>query len=164
MQPHMLLFTVVSLVGCSMSDEQMKQSPMNEAEQLYRQGTELLETDPDKAIELLTKSLKLNPDSPPALYNRAVAFARAGRDMEAVGDIARLERVAPKLGHQLREEMKLSAGPYTDLAESEYKAKNYKAAIGKCDSALAHNPKWADAWVVKALALEKLGQVDEAVK
>jgi tetratricopeptide (TPR) repeat protein len=137
---------------------------MREAEASYREGTGLLNTDPGKAIEALTKSLELNPDAPPALYNRAAAYARVGRDAEAVADIDRLEQVAPELGKKLRAEFRLSAGGYTNIAEEEYRANRFEAAIKKCDSALAYNPKWADAWVVKGLALERLGQPRRAME
>jgi tetratricopeptide (TPR) repeat protein len=137
---------------------------MSDARELYRQGTELLETDPAKAIELLTKSLALNPDAPPAIYNRAVVYARVGRDTEAVADIDRLERVAPEIGRKLRAEMKLSAEPYTDIAKSEYEAGNYETALKKCDSALAYDPDYGDAWVVKGIVLKKMGQSEKALE
>jgi tetratricopeptide (TPR) repeat protein len=161
---QLVLLAVVVIAGCSKSTEQAKAPALSEAENLYRRGSELLKTDPTQAIVLLTKSLDLNPDAPPAIYNRAVAYARLGRDAEALADIARLERIAPEVGRQLRGKMKLSAGPYTDLAEQEYTAKNFAAAIRKCDSALAYDPEWGDAWVVKALALQKLGQPEKALE
>ncbi len=137
---------------------------MIEAESLYRQGTELLDTDPARSIELLTKSLEVNPDAPPALYNRALAYARVGRDAEAVTDISRLEQVQPELGKELHEKMKLSAAPYTDLAQEQFEKKNFAEAIKKCNSALAYDPDWSNAWVVKALSLEGLGQVEQALE
>jgi tetratricopeptide (TPR) repeat protein len=53
-----------------------------QAEQFYTRGTELLDSDPERAIAYLTRSLELAPDAPPALYNRAAAYARVGRDSE----------------------------------------------------------------------------------
>jgi tetratricopeptide (TPR) repeat protein len=137
---------------------------VSEAEELYRKGTQLLDQNPGQAIVHLTKSLEINPDSPPALYNRAVAYARVGRDDEAISDLNRLEIIAAEIGKRLREELRLSAGGYTSIAEDEYKAKNYGAAITKCDSALAYNPEWGDAWVVKGLAYDKLGDGRKALE
>ncbi len=136
---------------------------MSQAEQLYRKGTELLETDPEAAIKHLTESLEVGPDAPPALYNRAVAYSRVGRDSEAVADIDRLEQVAPDVGRQLRAEMSLAAAPYTDLAKSEFEAGNFEKAVERCNSALAYDPAYGNAWVVKGLALCRLGRAEEAI-
>lgn len=133
-------------------------------EQLYRKGTELLETEPEKAIDYLTQSLEISPHSPPAIYNRAVAYARVGRDKEAVADVVRLEKVNPKLGKNLRAMLALSAAPYTDLGNAEYKAGHFEQAIVKYDSALAYSPGDPDALVGKGLALKQLGKLDEALK
>src|SRR2546426_1101318 len=100
-----LLVSACVFVGCSGSAKVPENSAMTDARDLYRQGTEFLESDPVAAIELLTKSLAINPDAPPAIYNRAVAYARVGRDTEAVADIDRLEQVAPDIGGKLRAEM-----------------------------------------------------------
>jgi tetratricopeptide (TPR) repeat protein len=135
-----------------------------EAENLYRIGTEFLESDPAKAAELLTESLRLNPDMPPALYNRASAFARIGHDAEAVADMERLEVVAPKIGKHLRAQMRLAAGGYVSLAEEAYHSQNFAVAIKKCESALAYCPEWADAWVVKGLAFKELGESEKALE
>src|SRR5260370_34824233 len=105
---------------------------MNKAEKLYIEGTKLLETNPAKAIEFLSKSLELDPEAPPALYNRVVAFARLGRDTEAIRDLTRLEEIAPVVALQLCREWEVSADPYTDIAKVEYRAGNFKMAITKC--------------------------------
>lgn len=153
----------ITLVGCSKVADKARQDTMRDAEALYRKGTALLETAPEQAIDALTQSLELNPDAPPALYNRAAAYARVGRAAEAVADVDHLERVAPEIGRELRAQFRLSAGGYTSIAEGEYKASRFEAAVQKCDSALTYNPDWADAWVVKGLALEKLGQPKRAL-
>jgi tetratricopeptide (TPR) repeat protein len=172
MSPKCLfLVCILALAGCSKPVEptkgpalRLKASAVDDAKDFYRRGTELLTSNPAEAIELLTKSLSLIPDAPPAVYNRAVAYARLGRDAEAVADIDRLERIEPALGRSLRIEMSLSAAPYTDLAMSEVKSKNYEAAIKKCDSALAYDPKCGDAWAVKGLALKHLNQPEKSME
>jgi tetratricopeptide (TPR) repeat protein len=158
------VIVVFVTAGCSMNCQEPKQSARREAETLYRDGTQLLKSNPAMAIELLTQSLKLNPDAPPALYNRACAYASVGRDNEAIADMQRLEVAAPEVGKQLRNEMKLAAAPYTSLAEEDYKAKNFASAIQKCDSALAYNPEWGDAWVIKGLSFQALGDTTKALE
>jgi tetratricopeptide (TPR) repeat protein len=157
------LLVVAVLIGCSKSEDSKILSRSDEAERLYREGSARLESDPKKAIELLTNSLDLNPDAQSALYNRAVAFARVGRDAEAVADIVHLERIAPELGRELRAHMALSAAPYTDLATEELNAGRFDNAIKKCESALAYDPNCGDAWLVKGLALRKLKRDDQAL-
>jgi tetratricopeptide (TPR) repeat protein len=160
----LILVGACGLVGCSGAPEVREGSAVSDAGELYRRGTELLETDPAAAIDLLTKSLAINPDAPPAIYNRAVAYAPVGRDTEAVADIDRLERVAPAIGRKLRAEMELSAEPYVDIAKSECQAGKYQAALKKCDSALAYCPNYGDAWVVKGIVLQKMGQSEKALE
>src|SRR5260370_40128487 len=137
---------------------------MNKAEKLYIEGNNLIETNPAKAIEFLSKSLELDPEAPPALYNRVVAFARLGRDTEAITDLTRLEEIAHVVALKLRRELELSVETYTDIAKVEYRAGNFKMAITKCDSALAYNPQYGDAWVVKGMALAKLGEIEKALE
>lgn len=137
---------------------------MNEAEQLYRQGTEILDSNPAGAVEFLTKSLAINPDAPPALYNRVVALGRLGRHDEALADLERLEQISPEMSSQLRHQMALSVEPYTDIARAEYKARNFEAAIIRCDSALACDSRYGNALVVKGMSLQRLGNVDEALE
>lgn len=163
-QTRLALMIVIGLAGCTRAPEQPKDQRMTEAEVFYRKGTELLDSEPTQAIEMLTKSLELGPDAPPALYNRAAAYARVGRDAEAVADVERLETIAPDIGKQLRSQLRLSAGGYTSIAEAEYTKGNYAVAIQKCDSALAYNPQWGDAWVVKGLAFRQLRDPEKALE
>ena len=165
---HRLLFGVllIYLLGCSARQELHSYSEsgqeMSDAESLYRQGTALLESDPAAAIELLTQSLEAGPDAPPALYNRAAAYARVGRDAEAVADVRRLEEMEPEIGAQLRLKFALSAAPYVDIAQSEFESGNYETALTKYESAIAYNPTYIDAWTGKAAVLERLNRLDEA--
>ena len=156
---------VIAFAGCS--EAPMRNIPgkvtVTDAADQYRQGTELLESNPEKAIDFLTNSLAIGPDAPPALYNRALAFARVGRDDEAVADMKRLEEVEPAVGKQLRAEFMLAAAPYVDLGNREVEAGNFDAAIKKYESALAYNPSYGDAWVGKGIALHKKGEADAAL-
>jgi tetratricopeptide (TPR) repeat protein len=164
---------VAGLSGCSSAPEKAaSEKPplekpgskaMSEAEKYYREGTDLLKTDAEKAVELLTKSLELGPDAPPALYNRATAYASLGRAEEALADVKRLEKVAPKIGAKLRLYLRASAVPYTDIAVHEFKAGKLKEALKACDQAIIYDPELADAWVVKGIVLKKLGETDKAL-
>lgn len=158
-----LLLGVSVLTGCAEAPEARERATMTKAEELYRKGTGLLERNPELAITHLSESLELQPDAPPAIYNRAVAFARVGRDAEAVADIERLEKIAPEVGRALRDEMKSTAEPYSDLGNRAFEAGNFEQAIAKYDSALAYNPEYGNAWVGKGLALKELGRTDQAM-
>lgn len=136
---------------------------MSSAEELYQKGTRLLESDPRKAIELLTSSLEVAPNAPACLYNRAVAYSRVGRDADAVNDIARLEEIAPAMGRKLRSEMLLAAAPYSDLGNREIEQGNFEEAISQYNSALAYDPSFGDAWVGKGIALHALGKLHDAM-
>lgn len=135
---------------------------MSSSESLYRQGTAVLESDPNAAVELLTRSLAASPNAPPAIYNRAVAYARIGRDAEAVADVRRLEELEPEIGAQLRMKLALSAAPYVDIAQTEFASGNFEKALAKYESALAYNPTYVDAWIGKANVLDKLNRSGEA--
>jgi tetratricopeptide (TPR) repeat protein len=137
---------------------------MVEAEFLYKKGTTLLETDPERAVAYLTQSLALKPDSPPAVYNRAVAFASLGRDAETLSELKHLERLNPVLASHLHLKLKASAAPYTEIGNKEFQAGNYASALSKYESALAYDPEYANAWVGKGLALHSLGETAEARK
>ena len=104
-----LLF-LVSLAGCSNAPKSPPEASTNQGEELYRKGTELLEANPENAIGYLTRSLQLVPDSPPALYSRAVAYARTGHESAAVADARRLQEVEPKLGQRLQKEFVAARG------------------------------------------------------
>src|SRR6187200_1843260 len=138
---------------------------MNEnAESLYQKGTALLESDPEKALEYLTESLRMAPEAPPAIYNRIVAFARLGLDAEAVKDLSRLEKISPSLGANLRLNLKASAAPYTDIANQAFENGQLDLALSKYESAIAYDPAYANAWVGRGIVLKIIGRSDEALQ
>ncbi len=136
---------------------------MSHAESLYRKGTELLETDPEKAIEYLTRSLELAPDSPPAIYNRVVANARTGQDSKAIADVARLEEIEPQLGKRLRKELVAAAVPYVDIANALFSAGNVKEALKKYEAATVYDPSCAEGWVGKGIVFQELGEMQQSL-
>lgn len=138
---------------------------MNEnAESLYRKGTLLLESDPERALECLTESLRMAPNSPPAIYNRIVALARLGLDAEAVKDLNRLEQLSPALGANLRFTLKASAAPYTDIANQAFENGQLDLALSKYESAITYDPDYANAWVGRGIVLKITGRNDEALR
>lgn len=169
MHRYMTAILSLALLGCSDATDPAPNSEvsigMSVGEALYRKGTELLDSDPEAAIGFLTQSLEVNPDAPPALYNRAVAYSRVGRDSEAIADMKRLEEIEPAIGSQLRAEFRLLApAPYCSIGNGEIEAGNFEKAIEKYDSALAYDPLYGDAWVGKGIALTKMGKLDEALE
>jgi len=138
-------------------------SSSDQGEELCRKGTELLETNPEKAIGYLTRSLQLAQDSPPALYSRAVAYARTGNDSAAVADAHRLEEVEPKLGQQLRKEFMAAAVPYVDNGNAEFKAGKFQEAMKKYEVATVYDPSCADGWIGKGIVFQALGDAEQAL-
>jgi tetratricopeptide (TPR) repeat protein len=137
---------------------------VDEAEKLGRLAMDLMETNPAQSVALLTRALALTPDDDRIIYNRVVAYARAGREADALADLTRLETLKPLLGQKLRAELALGAGPYTDLARHEYARGHFEVAIRKCESALAFAPHWADAWLLKGMALRQMKQFEKALE
>lgn len=163
-----VVLVAAAAIGCGdapksqVSDE--APPAMNDAEALYKEGTELLNSDPYGAIELFTQSLDAQPDAPPALYNRAIAYSRVGRDREAVADVERLSKIDPEAGKELQARFLVAAAPYSDLGNREIEAGNYQAAITKFDAALLYDPQYANAWVGKGIALVELEKQDGALE
>ncbi len=60
--------------------------------------------------------------------------------------------------------MKIRVLKNVQLPIKEYKSNNFEAAIKKCDSALAYDPQFGDAWAVKGLALKKLNELEKALE
>ncbi len=153
---RMLLVSLLIIAGCA--------EHLSDDERLSRDGGKLLESNPEKAIELLTQSLEINPHAYFTFHTRALAYARVGRDREALADIARLGEYDPDLAGVLRRKLRLSAGPYTSIAEDRFKQGDYEGAIAKCDSALAYAPDWSDAWIVKAIVFQKLNEPQKVLE
>lgn len=141
-----------------------EEGEMRDAEYYYREGTSVLETDPEKAIELLSKSLELEPNSPPALYNRAMVYRSVDRHSEAVEDIKRLKKLDPAIGKELRSEFSLAAAPYGSMGTAEFEAKNYNKALEYYQAAITYDPEYADAWVGKGIVLQHTDKPDEALE
>lgn len=137
---------------------------MKDAESLYREGTSLLESDPEKAIECLTRSLELAPNAPPALYNRVIAYASLGLAGEALADVERLEGLEPALGKKLRFQLKISAEPYVDIGNTQFESGNVEEALKNYTIASTYDPEHANSWVGKGVALNALGKTDEALE
>ncbi len=157
------LMAVFVLAGCSQGEKHTREESVNQGEEFYRKGTELLEANPEKAIEYLTRSLNVCPNSPPALYNRAAAYARTGRDSEAAADVRRLETLNPLLGQQLRKEFAAAAIPYVDIGNSLCEAGKLDEALKKYEAAIIYDPSCANGWVGKGIVLKKRAEAEQAL-
>jgi tetratricopeptide (TPR) repeat protein len=56
--------------------------------------------DYDKAIEDYDAALKMNPQMPAALYGRGIAEVRKKKNAEGDADMAKAERIAPKIAEE----------------------------------------------------------------
>src|SRR5262249_17115873 len=140
---------VAGLVGCSNHADAPNKDDLRDAEYFSRKAVEVLDTDPPKAVEWLSKSLTLTPNAPKVIYYRALANANAGLGADAAADVDHLEHVNPQIGKKLRSFMKAAAGGMKDLAHRHLEEKRYDEAIRKCDIALAYDPHWGDAYAIK---------------
>lgn len=80
-----LVLTIAGRVRAQTCDESCR----TQARQLFEQGVESLETNADRAAELLRQSLELLP-TPPTAYNLAQALQRADRPADAAKLLERL--------------------------------------------------------------------------
>lgn len=168
MRQNLLAVCAVFMLGCAgektVDPGPSEEGKMSDAESYYREGTSLLETDPEKAIELLSKSLELEPNSPRALWDRAMAYRSVDRHSEAVRDMKRLEEVDPAIGKELRREFSLASAPYLDMGNSEFEAENYEKALEYYQAAITYDPEYANAWVGKGMVLQYTKKPDEALE
>lgn len=149
--------------GCGNHEETTSMSKAAQAEELYRKGTQLLETDPQGAVAYLTESLELAPEHAPARYNRAATYGRLGQYDQAIVDVEYLESHHPDVGQQLRRQFMMAALAMADMAMDDFLAKNFTASLKKCDDALLLDVNCSEAWALKGRVLVELGKQEEGL-
>ncbi len=112
----------------------------------------------NKAIEYLNKILKIDPENYEA-YNALAGCYHYGSGAEkdydkALGLYAKAIELMPKESQ--------SPAVFADLAELLNSMKMYNEALSNSEKALAVNPKYPDALVAKAAALQSLNRKREA--
>ena len=115
--------------------------------------SQLLAQDVTVALATLDRVLALNAASVPALKVRARALYLAGRDREAEDALRTAAAHAPA-----------DADMAYDMGRIAYQQRRYQEAAAAFRKAIALDPRAYKAWDNLGLALEALGQPDEAVR
>jgi tetratricopeptide (TPR) repeat protein len=102
----LLLSAVVLLQVSCRNDEAIEDNSYLKAvvqsEEYLQKGTYILESDPQRAFELLTKSIQEADDWADPYYYRSIALMKMNRLREANSDITRVEDLDPPNGKLLR--------------------------------------------------------------
>jgi len=129
------------------------------AENLYVKGSALLESDPQKAYEVLFKAKKLNPELAKTYFNLASACQKLGRLQEAIGYLEKYRQMVPSdisglcaMGMNKLGMVGLEKSEPKDRQLKDEAASSFKLAIAKGDPTAK---PWQAPWLLisyKALA------------
>jgi TolB-like protein/DNA-binding winged helix-turn-helix (wHTH) protein len=108
--------------------------------------------DPEDALRHTARAMALNPSDTGSLFRHAYALLTVGRVDEA---IVAYETV-------MRDEVRPTLGPRTQLAWAYYVAGRYEQAVSYAEAAIARSPDVYSFHVTRAAALAQLGRLAEA--
>jgi tetratricopeptide (TPR) repeat protein len=107
---------------------------------------------PERAFEMITRAIKINPNYPSAYYNRGFSLLTLKRFEEAIVNYDRAIALNPQY-----------AEAYCNRAIALNELKRVKEAILSCEHAITINPEYADAHYNLGVALQQLDRFDEAI-
>ncbi len=110
-------------------------------------------TDPQKAIEYLTNSIRLKPDLAEAYDNRGTAYDNLGQHQRAIKDRDEAIRLKPD-----------NADGYYNRGNTYNNLGQYQRAIKDYDEAIRLKPDYAKAYVNRGIAYSKIGQYQRAIE
>jgi len=116
-------------------------------------GRIAIERKPSQAIPRLEGAVQGQPESPSAAYYLGIAYARAGRDPEALVQLWRAAKY-PAFAHSARLQIGLA----------EMRARRWEQAADLLLESLAYDSHDAKARVLLAVALRRSGQAHEALR
>jgi TolB-like protein/Flp pilus assembly protein TadD len=128
----------------------------NDANVLWMAGfaVRVLGGDPQRARELLDRSLQINPNSAIALATAAWNEVMLGNPMRALELLQRAERLSPR---DPRAWYMAGAAAFAHFVEGQF-----EEAVRCAERALAHNPRFTRTLRVLAASLARLGRMDSA--
>lgn len=106
---------------------------------------EAIKGDFNSGIADITKAISLNPHAARYYCCRATILLQANRLTEASADSEKALNLDSRL-----------APAYENLAEIQYRMKNFHITIEYCNSTIARAPSFADAYYYRSLAYEKM--------
>ena len=106
----------------------------------------------DQAMEDLGQSLKLEPKSGEALFQRGMIQLKLGKTDDALLDLD----AAIAAGQR-------SAAAYAARAEARFRRKEYPQAMGDADQAILLKPDVAAAYTLRGMILSHMGNLDRAI-
>ena len=123
-----------------------------DAKKFYEEGIEKAQAGKlDEAIELFSKSIKLQPDDYYSWFNRGIAKNMQGLNEEALLDFIQTVKLAPdyKKG-------------YLNRGTAKKRLTDYEGAISDYSYAIKLDPNYADAYYNRGLIYEMLSKKDSA--
>ncbi len=109
-------------------------------------------TDPQKALQYLNESLRLDPDNPRAYNNRGVAYFSMGAYELAVRDYDKAIRLDRNY-----------ADAYNNRGITYFRLRQYEPAITDFDQVTKLKPEWVEAYLHRAECYKNLWQYDRAL-
>jgi len=123
------------------------------AQDLHMQGLENCRDEKlNKAIDLWTAALKIDPNMVPALRDRGLTRHKTGNYKKAVEDFSAALEIAPA-----------NAELYRVRADSYYRLKEPEKALQDYDKALELNPRDAIGYNNRGLVYHEKGEIDKAI-
>ncbi len=108
-------------------------------------------TDPSKAVEYLTRALKLDPRNPRTYNSRAIAYLNLNQEKKAGEDLEHALRLNPKY-----------VDAYNNMGSLHYRRGEYEAAINDYTQALQYQPDFVEAILNRGMASRKLFNFEDA--
>jgi tetratricopeptide (TPR) repeat protein len=119
----------------------------------YKANAEAIKGDLNAALADESRAILAQPDVPAFYVNRATINLMLGRLQAASADSMKAINMNSRL-----------AGAYENLAEVQYRMKNYKIVLEYCNSAILRAPAFPDAYYYRGLAYDALGNQAQAAQ
>lgn len=132
----------IALMILSVSPAQAQQVAANEKECMRKAVDCIKNSEYDEAIELLTKSMRINGRSSKSYTNRGAAYFRKKDFARAISDFSSAIELDP-----------LSAEAYHNRGVIYFKIESLEKAISDFSKAIEINPAYANAYNSRAIAL-----------